>query len=243
LLIGLVVILTYATLPQTSDCYLEVPQGDGRHKLMYGNCSAIKDLIMPKVFAFNESNDIGLDWCSVCNNKTVSIRMLTPQEETVHQVEPGFKPEAIEINVTGKDCPTPTTLPCPPCVEKTCPTCITCPVCLSTVVPNEKVLSCINDGRPANDNPIWQDGWFKKRNVDRECAGGIASKYKEAPSISTMWNKDKPCTNNYTMMIAYQTIDGNKGFYLNRTLDQFGHVMWAWNTSQCTSSAMWVYQP
>jgi hypothetical protein len=131
------------------------------------------------------------------------------------------------ITSTSNTIPT-TTIACP-----TCQICETCPVFSS------KTLLNMMPG--PNGNPAISAGFAECKRKTLDTLKLKKSKYTEAESPSKYYNNLIQADN--ISQNTFNFIKDGKGFWLNRTPDQQGKIMWSWDDAQCLGSSMWVYQP
>jgi hypothetical protein len=117
-------------------------------------------------------------------------------------------------------------------ISSICEDCV-CPTCFDV----NATLRELKALRPDIENSAAQFGWQRMR---AKCMDLIDDSrdyhYVLAPGLHTT-----PTPNSFNESFYYfQKDDG--GFWLNRTPDEFGRIMWSWDSSQCLNSALWVYK-
>jgi hypothetical protein len=118
---------------------------------------------------------------------------------------------------------------------------VVCPVCADCVCPVcfdvNATLKELKALRPDVENAAAQFGWQRMRT---KCMGLIdASRdyhYVLAPGLHPV----NPPTNFNDSFYCFRKDDG--GFWLNRTPDRTGQILWSWDSSQCLNSALRVYK-
>jgi hypothetical protein len=97
----------------------------------------------------------------------------------------------------------------------------------------------------SNGNPAISEGYNMCKRKVLSILNLKGSKYNEAEGPGHYYDLLIRPTNlsSDTYNIRKQYYNGQTGFWLNRTLDDQGNIIWAWDQESCLGSAIWIYKP